>query len=183
MGAERTVTLVLGGVRSGKSRFAQGLLPADGRVAFVATATVTDPEMAARIEAHRRRRPPGWHTVEAPFSPTDGLSTLPPGWDGVLVDCLTLLATNWLLSLKDPASALSALRHELERLFSWAADHRTPLVLVSNEVGLGVHPTTELGRHFQDVLGEVNQFAAARADAVYLMVAGIPVLIKGTAGA
>jgi adenosylcobinamide kinase/adenosylcobinamide-phosphate guanylyltransferase len=178
VGAESTVTLVLGGVRSGKSRFAQGLLPTEGRVAFVATATVTDPEMAARIEAHRRRRPPGWHTIEAPLSPAGGLKALPPGWDGVLVDCLTLLTSNWLLNLKDPASALTAVRHELDRLFGWSAENRTPLVLVSNEVGLGVHPTTELGRHFQDVLGEVNQFVAARADTVYLIVAGIPVTIK-----
>ncbi len=181
MGAESQVTLILGGVRSGKSRFAQELLPAEGRVVFVATAMVTDPEMAARVEAHRRRRPPGWHTVEAPLSPVEGLKGLPADWDGVLVDCLTLLTSNWLFNLKDAASALAAVRHELDRLFRWADENRTPLILVSNEVGLGVHPPTELGRHFQDVLGEVNQFAAARSDTVYLLVAGIPVTIKQAA--
>ncbi len=181
MAPETRVTLVLGGVRSGKSRFAQGLLPAEGRVVFVATATVTDPEMAARVEAHRRRRPPGWHTVEAPLSPAEALKRQPSGWDGVLLDCITLLTSNWLLSLKDPTAARNAVLHELDRLFAWVGHHRVPLVLVSNEVGWGVHPTTELGRHFQDVLGEVNQFAAARADAVYLMVAGIPVTVKQVA--
>lgn len=181
MQPENRVTLVLGGVRSGKSRFAQSLLPAEGRVVFVATATVTDSEMAARIEAHRSRRPPGWHTVEAPLSPAEGLRSLPWAWDGVLLDCLTLLTSNWLLNLQDATAALNAVRHELDRLFAWVDERRVPLVLVSNEVGWGVHPVTELGRRFQDILGEVNQFAAARSDAVYLMVAGIPVTVKQAA--
>lgn len=181
MGTEGRVSLVLGGVRSGKSRFAQGLLPAGGRVLFVATAVVTDAEMAARVEAHRRQRPPGWHTVEAPLSPAEKLKGLAGPWDGALLDCLTLLTSNWLLNLKDARSAHHAVVHELDRLLEWARENRVPLVIVSNEVGMGVHPTTELGLVFQDVLGEVNQFAAARSDTVYLMVAGIPLKVKQAA--
>ncbi len=181
MGVESRVSLVLGGLRSGKSRFAQQLLPAEGRVIFVATAVVTDAEMAARVEAHRRQRPPGWQTVEAPLSPAEKLAGLAGPFEGVLLDCLTLLTSNWLLNLKDAASARHAVTHELDRLFRWAEEQRTPLVIVSNEVGLGVHPTTEVGRLFQHLMGEVNQFAAARSDTVYLMVAGIPLRVKQAA--
>ena len=160
------LTLVLGGARSGKSRHAEGLIsqfPPPWR--YVATAQAFDDEMRARIAAHRVGRAPGWDTVEAPLDLARALDTLQP----VLVDCLTLWLTNVMLAGHDPDPAA------LDR----ALDAReAATVLVSNEVGLGIVPDNALARRFRDAAGLLHQHLAARADAVTLLVAGIPMRVK-----
>ncbi len=160
------ITFVLGGARSGKSRYAEGLVeahPAPWR--YVATAQAFDDEMVARIASHRGRRNAGWQTVEAPTELAAALNVNAP----VLVDCLTLWVTNLLLA---------------EREANWPAllatldARQSPTVLVSNEVGLGIVPDNALARRFRDIAGVLHAQVAARADRVVLMVAGIPMVVK-----
>ena len=165
---------VVGGARSGKSRFALASQPSGARVVFVATAQAGDGDMAARIARHRAERPPHWHTLEEPYDLVSRLRAACEQAEGVIVDCLTLWVSNlmlrgdadeWIVKQGDELAALLALR---------AAD----VTLVSNEVGEGVHPSTEDGRRFRDLLGTVNQRVAAAADRVVLMVAGLPLTVK-----
>ncbi len=170
------LTLVLGGARSGKSRYAESLfaaLPPPWKPpwAYIATAEAGDDEMAARIAAHRERRGSTWRPIEA-------LRDLPAklaacGTMPVLVDCLTLWLSNLMLAEAD-------LDKEIERLEAALATAAAPVVLVSNEVGFGIVPSFPLGRRFRDMQGIVNQRIAARADRVVLMVAGLPLAVKGT---
>ena len=172
----RTV-LVLGGVRAGKSAFAVARARAHGgRVAFVATAEAGDEEMAARIARHQAERPPGWRTVEVPLALVSALTALAGEADVVVVDCLNL----WVANLLDqrPELADSDLMTEAAQLADAATRPPFSLILVSNEVGWGVHPATELGRRFRDALGLVNQAVARAADEVVLMVAGCPLVVK-----
>jgi adenosylcobinamide kinase/adenosylcobinamide-phosphate guanylyltransferase len=172
----RTV-LVLGGVRAGKSAFAVGRARAHGgRVAFVATAEAGDEEMAARIARHRAERPPAWRTVEVPVALTSALAALEGEADVVVVDCLNLWVAN--LLDKRPELTDSGLLAEAAQLEAAARRPRFSLILVSNEVGWGIHPATELGRRFRDALGLVNQAVARAADEVVLMVAGCPLVVK-----
>jgi adenosylcobinamide kinase/adenosylcobinamide-phosphate guanylyltransferase len=174
--------LVLGGVRAGKSAFAVDRARAlDGRVVFVATAEPGDAEMAARIARHRAERPAGWRTVEAPLDLPAVLMTLVGQADVVVVDCLNLWVANILHKRPDISDA--ELLDEAAQLAAAAARARYSLIMVSNEVGWGVHPETALGRRFRDALGFVNQAAARAADDVVLMVAGCPMVVKpGPAG-
>jgi adenosyl cobinamide kinase/adenosyl cobinamide phosphate guanylyltransferase len=153
------ITLVLGGTRSGKSEVAELLVGGDGEaVTYVATGTATDPDMAARIARHRERRPAGWSTVEAGAS----LPAVLGGLDGpVLVDSLGA----WVASCPDLAPDGDALCAAL-------AGRAGPTVVVSEEVGLGVHAPTEVGRRFADALGTLNRQVADAADRVLLVVAG-----------
>jgi len=163
-----TVTFVLGGARSGKSRYAEGLvtaLPPPWR--YVATAQAWDAEMRARIAEHRARRADGWQTVEAPLDLPRALAAGLP----VLVDCLTLWLTNVMLAERDIAGATSELEAALDRRLA-------PTVLVSNEVGLGIVPQTKLGRDFRDAAGRLNEAMAARAARVLFMVAGLSMTVK-----
>jgi adenosylcobinamide kinase / adenosylcobinamide-phosphate guanylyltransferase len=166
--------LILGGARSGKSRFAVGCQPANGRVVFVATAEPRDADMAARIARHRAERPAGWSTVEEPRALVRCLEGLAGRADAVLVDCLTLWIANRLLR-GDPDDTILRDGDALAGLIG-----RRPweLTLVSNEVGEGVHPETAAGLRFRDLLGLVNQRVAAACDRVTLMVAGIPLPVK-----
>jgi adenosylcobinamide kinase/adenosylcobinamide-phosphate guanylyltransferase len=169
--------LVLGGARAGKSAFALARAAERGqRVAFVATAEAGDAEMAARIARHRAARPPGWTTVEAPVAVVDALARLESEADVVVVDCLNLWVAN-LLGRRAAATDVE-LGGEVERLTAWMARRPVELVLVSNEVGSGVHPETPLGRRFRDLLGLANQAVAAAADEVVLLVAGCPLWLK-----
>jgi adenosylcobinamide kinase / adenosylcobinamide-phosphate guanylyltransferase len=166
------VTLVLGGARSGKSRYAEGLiaaLPPPWR--YVATAEPGDAEMAARIKAHRQRRGQSWQTIEAPrdLQATLAKADVTP----VLVDCLTLWLSNLMLVEADIES-------EIEKLEVALAAIAAPTVVVSNEVGLGIVPDFPLGRRFRDMQGILNQRVAACADRVVLMTAGLPLVLKGT---
>ncbi len=169
--ARPSVTLVLGGARSGKSRYAEGLLTAAAPPwAYVATAEAGDEEMIARIEAHRARRSCAWRTLEAPrdlaaaFAACQGAP--------VLVDCLTLWLSNLMLVGADIDTDIAILEKSL-------AAPTAPVVLVANEVGFGIVPEHSLGRKFRDWQGVLNQRIAARADHVVLMVAGLPLAIKG----
>jgi adenosylcobinamide kinase/adenosylcobinamide-phosphate guanylyltransferase len=176
----RTV-LVLGGVRAGKSAFAVARArELGGRVVFVATAEAGDAEMAARIARHRVERPASWRTVEVPLALPSALRALDGEADVVIADCLNFWVAN-LLS-KRPELTDSELLAEAVDLEAAATRPRYSLILVSNEVGWGVHPETALGRLFRDALGFVNQAAARAADDVVLMVAGCPVVVK-SAGA
>jgi adenosylcobinamide kinase/adenosylcobinamide-phosphate guanylyltransferase len=172
----RTV-LVLGGVRAGKSAFAVARARTiGGRVVFLATAEAGDDEMAARIARHRAERPLAWRTAEVPVALPSALIALDGEADVVIVDCLNLWVAN--LFQKRPELSDGDLRDEAAALESVATHPRFSLVLVSNEVGCGVHPETELGRRFRDALGLVNQAAARGADEVVLMVAGCPLTVK-----
>jgi adenosyl cobinamide kinase/adenosyl cobinamide phosphate guanylyltransferase len=166
------ITLVLGGARSGKSRFAESLiarLPPPW--VYVATAQAGDAEMAERIAEHRKRRGPQWQTVEAPHALDKAL--LEYAAAPALVDCLTL----WLSNLILANGAVEPAMGNIEKVLSRAA---APKVLVSNEVGLGIVPEYPLGRQFRDAQGILNQRMAALADRVVLMVAGLPLAVKGS---
>ncbi|OAT86769.1 bifunctional adenosylcobinamide kinase/adenosylcobinamide-phosphate guanylyltransferase [Desulfotomaculum copahuensis] len=173
--------LVLGGARSGKSGFAEELAGRAGpRVVYVATATVGDQEMARRVAHHRARRPAAWQTVEESFRPEEVVRVFSRAADAVLVDCLTMWITNLLLHDPErPVEETEALILERVRALADAAGPAPArVILVSNEVGLGLVPDNPLGRNYRDIAGRVNQYLARRADQVYLVVAGLPVEIK-----
>jgi adenosylcobinamide kinase/adenosylcobinamide-phosphate guanylyltransferase len=173
------LVLVLGGARSGKSAFAERLAAHCGLpVLYVATAEVGDDEMAARVAAHRARRPTTWTTLEAPLAPARAVRAANPRGSVVLLDCLSMLATNLLLRARDYAEAETALEQALDDLEALAAERALRLVIVSAEVGLGVLPPSALGRQFVDLLGSANQRLAARARHVYLVVAGLGVDLR-----
>lgn len=175
------LTLVTGGVRSGKSRLAEALAAACGpRVAYVATlARSDDAEMARRIAAHAARRPAAWTTLEWDPSAMAGLPDLDV--DAVLIDCLGNYATRAMLAVDPPTDAgvAEACTRAVDALLAALSGARAPVIVVSNEVGWGVVPATALGRWFRDELGLANQRLAAMADRVLLCVAGLPMALKG----
>ena len=172
MAVAAKITLVLGGARSGKSRFAEGLIAAlPAPWIYVATAQAGDAEMAERIAGHQARRGSRWQTVEAPLGLDKVLRDHAAA--AVLVDCLTLWLSNLML-------ADVAIDPEIGALEQALAQATAPKVLVSNEVGLGIVPEYPLGRRFRDAQGLLNQRIAALADRVVLMVAGLPLAIKGS---
>jgi len=171
---ERVITFVLGGVRSGKSRFAQALAARHKRVLFVATARESDDEMRAKIARHRADRPFHWETVEEPLHLWRTLRERAEGHDFVLIDCLTLWVANLL------SEGEGEWLERAEEFYRALGDVPCPVAIVSNEVGSGIVPAYALGRIYGDALGEVNQRMAALAGNVMLMVAGIPLAIKGT---
>jgi adenosylcobinamide kinase/adenosylcobinamide-phosphate guanylyltransferase len=174
--------LVLGGARSGKSAFAQGLAQQMGGrdVLFVATAEVGDEEMRARVERHRRERPAGWHTLEVQRHVGQAILEHRDGFEVVLVDCLTVLIANRVLEFEDAFApeVEAAMREEVEALVACARDVVGAVIVVSNEVGMGLVPPYPLGRAYRDLLGKANQVLAAEADGVYWLVAGLALDIK-----
>ena len=173
----KRLTLVLGGVRAGKSRYAQRLAQNGQRVLFVATAEPGDQEMAARIQAHRAERPADWTTLEEPVDLVTALAPRLPDFDTVLLDCLTLWVSNLLLQGGE-RQARPDIGAEAHRLLQIYEQGDASWIVVSNEVGLGVIPANELGRAYADELGRVNQIIAAAADDVIVMFAGLPVNLK-----
>lgn len=176
------ITLILGGARSGKSDYAERLAAELGQhVLYIATAEAGDEEMAQRIVAHRAARPAAWQTVEAPRQLGVALAEVQERPDAILLDCLTLLTSNLLLAMeREPQAGIeAALRVELESLLIAHQRLAAPLIIVSNEVGLGLVPPYPLGRIYRDVLGRANQYLATRAERVVFMVAGIPMSVKG----
>jgi adenosylcobinamide kinase/adenosylcobinamide-phosphate guanylyltransferase len=178
------LTLLTGGVRSGKSARALSLArerAGDARVLFVATAQAFDDEMRARIAAHKAERSPGWDTLEEPLALAERLADrLNEGarCEAVVVDCLTLWVSNLLLALPEDADAESIIAARARLVVEALGRANAPAIVVTNEVGLGVVPPTTLGRRYRDALGRVNQIFAAAADEVILLVSGIDVVIK-----
>ena len=175
----KQLTLILGGARAGKSTYAQQLAEGGERVLFVATAEAGDEQMEARIRAHRESRPAEWDTLEEPLDLVGALAGVADRYDTILLDCLTLWVSNLLLregtaEVDVPGEARGLLAAYEQGTASW--------VVVSNEVGLGVVPPTELGRLYADELGRVNQMVAAAADEVYFMAAGLPLKLKPPGG-
>lgn len=173
------VSLILGGVRSGKSRYAQRLGMSANHVVVLATAQASDEEMRLKIEKHRRERPPTWKTVEVPVDLDVAIAE--HGRDGglLLVDCLTTFTGN-LMSLEGGNE--EAIFAHINRLCVALQSTTAQVVIVSNEVGSGIVPAYPAGRQFRDLLGEINQRVALIARNVILMIAGCPLAIKGSVG-
>jgi len=166
------LTLVLGGARSGKSRYAEDVVEGQsGRPIYLATAAAGDGEMAARIAAHRARRGSHWQTVEEPLDLAGALQRHAAPDAAVLVDCLTLWLSNVMMAGRDATA-------ECDRLVAALPGLTGPVTMVSNEVGLGIVPAEPLGRDFRDRAGLLHQELAAVADRVVLVVAGLPQQLK-----
>ena len=164
------VTLVLGGARSGKSRFAESLgKTAPGQRSYIATAEAIDEEMRDRIARHRQQRGGGWSTVEAPLDIVAALNGCQPGF--VLVDCLTVWLNNLIYRQRNVTEEVAALCAAL-------AETSNDVVLVANEVGLSIVPENALARRFRDEQGLANQRIAEVADEVYFVAAGLPMALK-----
>jgi adenosylcobinamide kinase / adenosylcobinamide-phosphate guanylyltransferase len=182
------LTFILGGARSGKSRYAQQLAQqyaGSGSVVYVATAQVGDDEMAERVRRHQADRPLHWRTIEEPLKVSEVLERECKA-DVILIDCLTFFVTNHLLSDGDAAHCEAETWNEdaaeaaVQHLVKTAQSVRPRVLIVSNEVGLGLVPGTPLGRVFRDVAGRANQTIAAAAVDVIMMVAGLPLTIKSS---
>jgi adenosylcobinamide kinase/adenosylcobinamide-phosphate guanylyltransferase len=190
------LTFILGGARSGKSTYALelarerlALSAAAGSsavpypVTFVATAVAFDAEMKERIKAHRLERPPDWVTLEAPTQVGAAIRACPVKTGLLILDCLTLLANNVMLTLPDPENAPAGLAQELldveiDGLLEAYQESAAEWLVISNEVGLGLVPPYPLGRVYRDVLGRVNQRMARAADRVVFMLSGLPMTVK-----
>ncbi|MGI9407768.1 MAG: bifunctional adenosylcobinamide kinase/adenosylcobinamide-phosphate guanylyltransferase [Hyphomicrobiaceae bacterium] len=166
------LTLVLGGARSGKSAFVEKLVAESGlNKIYIATGEARDDEMKDRIAMHRARRGSDWTTVEAPLDLADAIVAHASAAAIVLVDCLTLWISNLLMAERDLDTAFDDLAGRM-------GDIAGPVVLVSNEVGLGIVPENALARRFRDAQGQLNQRMAALADEVYFLAAGLPTTLK-----
>jgi adenosylcobinamide kinase/adenosylcobinamide-phosphate guanylyltransferase len=164
--------LVLGGARSGKSRTALQLAEqASSHRIYVATAQAFDDEMRERIALHRLERDHFWQTVDAPLELSRAIQAQTGPDKAVLVDCLTLWLSNIVLAERNPS-------HEVDQLIGAVREAQGPLILVSNEVGQGIVPSTPLGRSFRDEQGRLNQRIAEACDAVVFVAAGCPILLK-----
>lgn len=175
------IIFVLGGARSGKSTFAEQLAWERGGddVLFIATAEALDDEMRERIAQHRAERPAKWHTLEAPRDLLEALRNWHTMPRLIVVDCLTLWVTNEMLA--NEKNLERRLFYQLDLLCEWVRVQDIDLILISNEVGLGIVPENALARNFRDVLGRVNARAAQHAHRVFWMAAGLPTEIKARA--
>jgi adenosylcobinamide kinase/adenosylcobinamide-phosphate guanylyltransferase len=173
-------TLILGGARSGKSRFAQRLAAPAERVCFIATlAPGDDAEMRQRIARHQADRPASWRTMEVPLALADAVEQAAREADAVLVDCLTLWLSNlcWEYRASEATRLEHAVQSEIERIAD--AARSCHLIVVSNEVGFATVPESPVARAFRDIQGFANQWAAEAAGQVILIVAGLPLRLKG----
>ena len=178
----RQLILITGGARSGKSGFAERLAMQGKRVLFVATAEALDDDMARRIAAHRSSRPAEWDTLEEPRSLPEAIRRKTAGttsaYDTIIVDCLTIWVSNLLLHHEGNADAEARILEAAEKLLDVRRSSDARWIVVTNEVGLGVVPSSSLGRTYRDTLGRVNSLVASRADKVYLMAAGLALDLK-----
>jgi adenosylcobinamide kinase/adenosylcobinamide-phosphate guanylyltransferase len=188
------LTLVLGGARSGKSTFAENRAADLGgeNVLYLATSESKDEEMGHRIAKHRAERPSAWKTLEAPRDVVRLLKLEPEEHKVILLDCMTFLVANHLLAAAGPAGdpfgdpsgdpfdvqIEASVVAEVEGLVAYVRSTDVEMLVVSNEVGLGLVPPYELGRAYRDILGRANQMLASHADEVFLLVAGIPMKVK-----
>ena len=165
------IIFIVGGARSGKSRYAEKLANASKKkVVFVATGEGLDKEMKERIRLHKSTRPKHWVTVEEPYQVAGVIRKMKSSGTCVIIDCLTLLVSNGLLKKMNSA----AIETEAANIVAALKTRKGPSILVSNEVGLGIVPANRLGRVFRDVAGRVNQIVAGQANEVFFMVSGIP---------
>ena len=178
MASGKTVTLLLGGARSGKSRYAQVIASAYSRVTFIATAQRSDGEMRARIARHQQERPAAWKTVEVTTELDQAILEQSAQADLLLVDCLTLYVSNL---MGHGEGAHSEIQPCFDRLSESLKRAACSVVLVSNEVGSGIVPMHPVAREYRDLLGSLNQKVAVIADRVVLMVAGLPLVVKDAA--
>jgi adenosylcobinamide kinase/adenosylcobinamide-phosphate guanylyltransferase len=170
------IILVTGGARSGKSRFAENLARSFGSpLGYLATGESRDSEMDERIIRHRDRRGPEWSTIEEPLRLTETLAAHDGCFRAVLVDCITLWLSNLLLAHDVPERVMT----EVREFTDTASKFATPLILVTNEVGMGIVPENRLARMFRDLAGEANELLAAVADEVHVVFSGIPLKLKG----
>lgn len=188
--SQPNLILVLGGARSGKSTFAERLALNSGRrVAFIATATASDEDMRNRISRHQAARPAHWSTIEEPLQLSNAVREASAVADVLILDCMTVWLSNWLFSQEadEQMDTLSISSHHYDAVLQVIDDllqvvttltAGKTLIVVTNEVGLGIVPAYALGRVYRDLLGIVNQRLAAVAPRVYLMVAGLGVDIK-----
>jgi adenosylcobinamide kinase/adenosylcobinamide-phosphate guanylyltransferase len=173
----KKLILILGGVRSGKSHYAQQLASDDGgSVLFLATAEAGDDEMKRRISKHKSSRPASWTTIEEPLDITSALKSKSATADVVLIDCITVWLSN--LLLRENGATEKEMLAEIDKLLKAYKQGKASYIIVSGEVGMGIVPEYPLGRVFRDFLGLANQRLAVKADRVVLMVAGIPVDVK-----
>ncbi|WP_276355607.1 bifunctional adenosylcobinamide kinase/adenosylcobinamide-phosphate guanylyltransferase [Cohnella caldifontis] len=177
------IALITGGARSGKSRFAERYAAALGASGlYLATSEVFDAEMRKRVDRHRERRENSgfaWETVEEPFDLSGVLAAA--GHPVILVDCLTLWLSNWLLRYENEEDPETLIWSRIEELTATLCGHAGTVLLVSNEVGDGVVPETKLGRQYRDLSGWMNQRVAEVSDQVFRVTAGIPVELKSLA--
>lgn len=178
--------MVTGGARSGKSRLAEELAAAcDQEVVYLATATVSDAEMAARVARHQQRRPASWRTVEVPLALTEAITREGQQTGTLLLDSLGVWVSN-LLNLSfngeenwdESEAVMEEIIIKVRQMFKAARETRARVIIVTEETGLGVVPAFPLGRVFRDLLGLVNEELARQADKVYLVVAGLPLILK-----
>ncbi len=173
---DKKIIFIVGGVRSGKSRFAVELVRAlPGPKAYLATAQALDKEMSERIRKHKASRPAGWHTLEEPLEIAGAIENHGDGLGAILLDCVTLWLSNTLMAGWSEDKILA----ETERLLRLARASRSSLVIVSNEVGWGIVPEHPAARLFRDLSGSIHQKIAREADEVYFMICGLPQKIKG----
>ncbi len=166
--------LILGGARSGKSTYALELAKKHKKVAFIATCQGLDDEMKERIRLHQQGRPKEWKTYEEPKDLLSLISNIGNEHNCILIDCLTLLVSNLILDGYQENDIIQKIKAMIAAL-----KHRDiPVILVSNETGLGIVPDTKLGREFRDIAGKVNQVAAAEADEVFFMFCGLASKLK-----
>ena len=173
--------LVTGGARSGKSSFAEKLAKeANKDVTYLATCQALDEEMALRIEEHKKRRPKNWKTIEEPLNASSVIEKEGKSDRVILLDCLALLVANLIFSKGDSTSEPidQAVLNEIKTLAKISKDVPASVIIVTNEVGMGIVPEYPLGRAYRDTLGKANQILASEADEVYLLVCGIPVNVK-----
>jgi adenosylcobinamide kinase / adenosylcobinamide-phosphate guanylyltransferase len=168
------ITLILGGARSGKSSHALSLAKRYKKVAFIATCQGKDKEMRERIKLHKETRPKHWETFEEPRELAKLIGKLSNSFDCILIDCLTLLISNLVLAGDKQAQVFK----KIKELLFVLGKKKAKVILVSNEVGLGLVPVNKLGRNFRDVAGRVNQIAAQQAGQVFFMAAGLSLKIK-----
>lgn len=170
------IIFILGGARSGKSTFAVKLAKESKKkkIAFIATGQAWDSEMKKRISLHKQNRPGTFTTFEEPYNAAAQFKRIANKFDIIIVDCLTLLLSNLLLKKYGEKKIVI----EMNNILTASKKHKITLIMVSNEVGLGIVPQTRLGRDFRDIAGKVNQIVAQNADSVFFMVSGLPWKIK-----
>jgi adenosylcobinamide kinase/adenosylcobinamide-phosphate guanylyltransferase len=165
-------SLILGGARSGKSQFAENLASSFSVKHYIATAEILDTQMGERVLVHRARRDSGWNTIESPIELVETLESVDADGNFILVDCLTLWLTNLMMKEMDVNS-------EIKLLADWIHQSTARIVLVSNEVGLGIIPESKLARRFVDQSGLMHQELALACDSVTFVAAGLPLKLKG----